>query len=127
MTIVAVPDHLCAYGQWSEINGFPPSYFVGEGNECSTFILPVQNWCLTTVGYSPPLYWGSDTPVSDDEDFINERSWFARFESSQDSLLFKMRWLDRSVPFSDLVAEESIEDLRNSVQARIKNVRSSLG
>ena len=126
--LVAIPDHLCAQGQWSDIHGFPPSYYYGADNETSRFIGPAHVWCRQTLGYSPPLYWGSDTPTDDDDFLIFERSWFAYFERDQDALLFKMRWLDRSVPFSELVADESIDDLRNSSQTRINNhVRATLG
>ncbi len=126
--LVAIPDHLCSNGEWSDMHGFPPSYYLGAGNETFTFIGPVHVWCRTTLGYSPPLYWGSDTPVDCEDFLIFDRSWFAYFNSDQDALLFKMRWLDRSVPFSELVAEESIDDLRNSAETRMRNhVRSTLG
>lgn len=126
--LVAIPDHLCATGQWSDKHHFPPSYYYGEGKETSPLLGPAHVWCRTTLGYSPPLYWGSDTPVDDEDFLIFDNSWFAYFNSDQDALLFKMRWLDRSVPFSELVADESIDDLRNSVQSRIRNhVRSTLG
>lgn len=124
--LVAIPDHLCAKGQWSDKHGFPPSYYYGEGKETSPFIGPVHLWCREALGYSPPLYWGSDTPV-DDEDLIFDRSWFCYFNTDAHKLLFKMRWLDRSVPFSELVSPMSIDDQKSSVEARIKHVRSQLG
>lgn len=108
--LVAIPDHLCGTGQWSDRDGFPPSYYYGEGKETSPFIGPVLLWCRNTFGYSPPLYWGSDTPTEVEDDLIFERSWFCYFNSDADVLLFKMRWLDKSVPFSHLLKENSTDD-----------------
>lgn len=122
--LVCLPDHLSSK-EWADLHGFPPSYYYGEGKETALFIGPVHLWCRQTLGYSPPLYWGSDTPVADDDYLIEDRSWFCYFNSAADKLLFKMRWLDRSVPFSELVKPP--EEPLSPVEARIKHVRSQLG